>query len=139
MRGYTALDEWQRIFVQRDWNKLPHLLADDVTYFNPGDAMPLRGKQAVVGSLGLSFSIFENFEYMRHFNGDEGHVLEFRGYVGDTAFTGIDIIRFDLAGKIMDLVVMIRPIAAILELGEEAARRRASASASASANKTAQD
>jgi ketosteroid isomerase-like protein len=129
----AALEEWQRIFKQLDWDKLPDLLADDVTYFNPGDAMPLRGKDAVVGSLGLSFSMFEDFEYTRHFNGDDGHVLEFCGSVGDTAFSGIDIIRFDEAGKIADLVVMIRPIAAIIKLGEDAARRRATA------NKTAQD
>ena len=119
----TVLEEWQRIFKQLDWDKLPDLLADDVTYSNPGDAMPLRGKEAFVGSLGLSFSLFEDFEYTRHFNGDEGHVLEFRGRVGGTAFTGM----------ITDLVVMIRPMAAVMKLGEEAARRMATA------NRTAQD
>ena len=129
----TALKEWQRIFLHLDWDKLPNLLADDVTYSNPGDAMPLRGKDAVVGSLGLSFSVFDDFEYTRHFNGDDGHVLEFRGSVGDTAFTGIDIIRFDAAGKIADLVVMIRPLAAVMKLGEEATQRMATA------NQTAQE
>jgi len=128
----TALNEWQRIFLQLDWEKLPNLLADDVTYSNPGNAIPLRGKDALVGSLELSFSIFDDFEYTRHFNGDDGHVLEFRGSVGDTAFTGIDIIRFDAAGKIADLVVMIRPIAAVMKLGEEAARMT-------TANQTVQD
>lgn len=123
----TALDEWQRIFNQLDWDKIPDLLADDVTYYNPAEAMPLRGKDALVGSLGLSFSIFEDFEYARRFSGEEGHVLEFRGRVGDAAFTGIDIIRFDAAGKIIDLVVMIRPMAAVMKLGEEAARRLAPA------------
>jgi ketosteroid isomerase-like protein len=127
----TVLEEWQRIFKQLDWDKLPDLLADDVTYSNPGDAMPLRGKEALVGSLGLSFSLFEDFEYTRHFNGDEGHVLEFRGRVGGTAFTGIDIILFDAAGKITDLVVMIRPMAAVMKLGEEAARRMATANRTA--------
>lgn len=123
----AALDEWQRIFRQLDLEELPGLLADDVTYSNPGDPMPLRGKDALVGSLGLSFSLFEDFEYTRHFNGDEGHVLEFRGSVGGTAFTGIDIIRFDAVGKIEDLVVMIRPMAAVMKLGQEAARRMADA------------
>ena len=121
----TALNEWQRIFLQHDWEKLPVLLADGVTYSNPGDAMPLQGKDALVGSLQMSFSIFEDFEYARQFSGEDGHVLEFRGRVGDVAFTGIDIINFDAAGKIIDLVVMIRPIAAIMKLGTEAARRKA--------------
>lgn len=121
----TALNEWQRVFIQRDWEKLPALLADGVTYSNPGDAMALKGKDALVGSVQLSFSVFEEFEYARQFSSQEGHVLEFRGRVSDVAFTGIDIIRFDATGKIIDLVVMIRPIAAIMTLGQESARRKA--------------
>ncbi|NJO35255.1 MAG: nuclear transport factor 2 family protein [Rhodospirillales bacterium] len=128
-----ALKEWQRIFLQRDWDALPELLADDVTFHTPADAMPLRGKDAFVASLRQSFGIFESFEYARKFVGDDGHVLEFRGSVGDAAFTGIDIIRLDGAGKVTDLVVMIRPIAAVMKLGEEAARHMATA------NQTYQD
>jgi ketosteroid isomerase-like protein len=118
----AALDAWQRVFLQRDWDALPELLADDVTFHTPVDAMPLRGKDAFVASLRQSFSIFENFEYAREFVGVEGHVLEFRGSVGDAAFTGIDIIRLDGAGKVTDLVVMIRPMSAMMKHGEEAAR-----------------
>ena len=123
----SVLIEWQRIFKALDWDKLPDLLADGVTYSNPGDATPLRGKRELVDSLRLSFSIFENFEYARQFSGEDGHVLEFRGSVGDVAFTGIDIIRFDDTGKVTDLVVMIRPVAAVMKLGQEAAHRVASA------------
>jgi hypothetical protein len=98
-----------------------------VTYHNPAQLEPLRGKDALVGTLRLVFSIFEDFEYARHFDGDEGQVLEFRGRVGDAAFTGIDIVSIDAAGKIIDLVVMIRPVTAMMKLGEEAARRMAAA------------
>ena len=118
----AALDAWQRIFLQRDWDALPKLLADDVTFHPPVDAMPLRGKKAFVDSLRQSFGIFENFEYAREFVGDEGHVLEFRGSVGDAAFTGIDIIRLDGAGKVTDLVVMLRPMSAMMKRGQRAAR-----------------
>ena len=118
----AALDAWQRIFLQRDWDALPELLADDVGFHTPVDAMPLRGKEAFVDSLRQSFGIFENFQYAREFVGYEGHVLEFRGRVGDAAFTGIDIIRLDAAGKVTDLVVMIRPMSAMMKRGEEAAR-----------------
>ncbi|VXC70947.1 NTF2 domain-containing protein [Pseudomonas sp. 8Z] len=119
----SALDEWHRIVTQLDWDALPDLLADDVTYHNPGQLEPLRGKDAFVGTLQLVFEIFEDFEYARRFSGDEGYVLEFRGRVGDAPFTGIDIVRFDETGKITDLVVMIRPVGAILKLGQEVAHR----------------
>lgn len=64
-QAQAALDAWQRIFLGRDWDALPALLADDVTFHTPVDAMPLRGKEAFVASLRQSFSIFENFEYAR--------------------------------------------------------------------------
>jgi len=127
----AALNEWHRIITQRDWSALPELLTDDVTYHNPAQLEPLRGKDALIGTLQLVFSIFEDFEYARHFHGEEGQVLEFRGRVGDAVFTGIDIVSFDAAGKIVDLVVMIRPVGAIMKLGEEAARRMAAASPTA--------
>jgi ketosteroid isomerase-like protein len=118
----TALAEWQRIFLHRDWDALPELLADDVTFHTPVDAMPLRGKDAFVASLRQSFGNFENFEYSREFVGADGHVLEFRGSVGDAAFTGIDIISFNAEGKVTDLVVMIRPMSAMMKRGGEDAR-----------------
>lgn len=123
----AALAEWHRVIIERDWQALPALLADDVTYHNPAQSEPLRGKSALVGTLQLVFSIFEDFEYTRRFGGMDGHGLEFRGRVGDAAFTGIDLIRFDAAGRIADLVVMIRPIGAVMKLGEAAARRSAAA------------
>jgi hypothetical protein len=120
-----TLREWQRIVISRDWNALPGLLANDVTYHNPTQLEPLRGKDALVGTLRLALSIFEDFEFTRRFSGDDGHGLEFRGRVGDSPFTGIDLIRFDAAGKITDLVVMLRPTSAVMKLGEEARRRMA--------------
>jgi hypothetical protein len=87
-RDKNGLDEWHRIVTNLDWDALPNLLADDMTYHNPAQLEPLRGKDAFVATLRLVFGIFEDFEYARSFTGDEGHVLEFRGRVGDAPFTG---------------------------------------------------
>jgi hypothetical protein len=125
----AALNEWHRIILQRDWGALPDLLTDEVTYHNPVQSEPLRGKKALVGTLKVVFGIFEDFAYIRRFGGADGYGLEFRGRVGDAPFTGIDLIRFDTTGRITDLVVMIRPIGAVMKLGEEAAHRMAQAQA----------
>lgn len=125
----AALNEWHRIILQRDWDSLPDLLTDEVTYHNPAQSEPLRGKDALVGTLRLVFGIFLDFEYTRRFGGDDGYGLEFCGKVGDAPFTGVDLIRFDEDGRITDLVVMIRPVGAVLKLGEEAARRMGQAQA----------
>ncbi|NTE56441.1 nuclear transport factor 2 family protein [Agrobacterium tumefaciens] len=127
-----ALNEWHRIITHRDWRTLPDLLTDDVTYHNPGQLEPYRGKDALVGILQLVFSIFEDFQYHRRFHGPEGHVLEFSARVGDSPIFGIDIVRFDEAGKMVDLVVMLRPADSVAKLGQEVARRIAAAGAAKS-------
>lgn len=41
--------------------------------------------------------------------------------MAEVPFTGVDIVRFNEEGKIIELVVMIRPIGAVMRLGEEIA------------------
>lgn len=123
-----AVQAWHRIVTERDWDALPALVVDDVTYHNPAQFEPYRGKEALVGVLRLVFSIFEDFQYLRRFDGPEGTALEFTARVGEDTLFGIDLVRFDAAGKMVDLVVMLRPADVVAKLGAEAARRMAAAS-----------
>ena len=42
-----------------------------------------------------------------------GHFVEFETYIGDISVNGVDIIRWNDEGKIIDFKVMIRPLRAI--------------------------
>ncbi|SLN26108.1 hypothetical protein ROJ8625_01041 [Roseivivax jejudonensis] len=84
--------------------------------------MAQLGEEATLASLRQSFGFFENFECAREFVGDKSHAQEFRYRVGDAAFNGMDSIRLDAAGKVSDLVVLVRPVSDIMKRGEEAAR-----------------
>lgn len=128
-----AVREWHRIITHRDWDTLPALLVDDVTYHNPAQFEPYRGKEALVNVLRLVFSIFEDFQYLRRFDGPEGTALEFTARVGQDTLSGVDLLRFDKVGKMVDLVVMLRPADLVAKLGAEAARRMAAASEAGSA------
>jgi hypothetical protein len=50
----------------------------------------------------------------------------FSAKVGDKELKGIDMIRFDEAGRIADFEVMVRPASGLQALGAEMARRMAS-------------
>lgn len=127
----AALDEWQRIITQGDWAKLPDFLADDVTYHNPAQLDPYLGKAPLIGTLQLVFSVFESFSYHRLFSSDDGHVLEFSARLGDDPIFGIDIMRFNDAGKLAELIVMLRPADVVAKLGREISSRMAAASTAA--------
>jgi hypothetical protein len=70
-------------------------------------------------------TILENFTYHRQFVADDGRnvVLEFSANVGDKALKGIDMIRFDDDGRIVEFEVMIRPFNALQALGAEMGAR----------------
>lgn len=103
------------------------MLVDDVTYHNPAQFEPYRGKDALGVILRLVFSIFVDFDYHRTFGREDGYALEFSARVGEDRLFGVDLVRFNEAGKMTDLVVMLRPASVVTKLGEEAARRMAAA------------
>ncbi|WP_161963770.1 nuclear transport factor 2 family protein [Xanthomonas arboricola] len=105
----SPTQQWRRIVLQRDWDALPALLHDDVTYHTPAQLQPLHGKDAVIGVLRLVFGAFDSFTYLRHFVSDDGVALEFSAHVGDSALFGIDLLRFDADGRMVELIVMLRP------------------------------
>jgi hypothetical protein len=85
--------------------------------------------------LNTVLKVFNDFTYHRQLVTDEGLsvVLEFSAHVGGRNLKGIDMIRFDEQGKIVDFEVMVRPMSGLQALGEEMGRRVGAFLASAKA------
>ena len=71
--------------------------------------------------------MFVDFAYHRELASADGLnvVLEFSAKVGERELKGIDMIRFDEAGKIVEFEVMVRPMSGLQALGDEMGRRLA--------------
>ncbi|AIA71047.1 nuclear transport factor 2 family protein [Pectobacterium atrosepticum] len=123
----SGLQEWHRIIAEADWERLPDLLAEDVVFSNPSTFDPYHGKGPLMVILPAVFSVLENFQYARHFSSKSGYVLEFNANMGDELLTGVDLIEFNDAGKITDLVVMMRPASVVIDLSAEVGKRIAAA------------
>lgn len=72
-------------------------------------------------------SSFENFTYHREFYTEDGLnvVLEFSANVGEKKLKGIDMIRFNENGQIVDFEVMIRPKSGLDALAAQMGQRMA--------------
>lgn len=121
----AGLNEWCRIIMALDWDKLSDLLAENVVYRNPASFEPVYGKDTIVMILRAVFNVLDDFTYLRQFGSSTGNVLEFSARVGDENLFGVDLIEFDESGKITDLMVMIRPANVVLTLATEAGKRLA--------------
>jgi hypothetical protein len=122
-----SLAQWRQMIASHDFSALPALLHPDATFHSPMVFKPYPGAQAVALVLTTAAKVFEDFVYERELASDDGLnlVLEFRARVGERQLKGIDLIRFDEQGKIVDFEVMIRPFNGLQALGAEMGKRLA--------------
>jgi len=122
-----TLDTWHQWLQTRDPVQLDSLMASDVVFRSPVAHTPYPGKQAIALLLSTVATVFENFVYHRQFVSEDGQsvVLEFAAEVSGKALKGIDMIRFNAEGKIVEFEVMVRPASGLQALGAEMGRRLA--------------
>ncbi|WP_442964484.1 nuclear transport factor 2 family protein [Pseudomonas sp. MMS21 TM103] len=110
-----------------DLSALPALLHPQTVFRSPMAFKPYLGAPLVTLILGTVFNVFEDFHYQRQLASVDGLdvVLEFAAKVAGRELKGIDMIRFDEQGKIVEFEVMIRPMSGLQVLGDEMARRLA--------------
>jgi len=86
---------------------------------------PYPGGAVVAKILGTVIQVFEDFTYHRELASADGLsvVLEFSATVGEKTLKGIDMIRFDEHGKIVEFEVMVRPLSGLQALGEQMGQR----------------
>jgi ketosteroid isomerase-like protein len=125
----ASLREWHRIVASGDFAALPALLHPDVVFRSPAAFKPYEGATAVALILRTVAGVLRDFAYERQFESADGFdvALEFRARVGEKQLKGVDLIRFDADGRIVDFEVMIRPASGLQALGEEMGRRLAAA------------
>lgn len=123
----TALQKWHHMVQTRDLNILNELLADEVVFRSPVAYQPYEGKQVVFFILSNVIQIFEHFTYHREFYTDDQQsvVLEFSANVGEKKLKGIDMIRFNANGQIIDFEVMLRPKSGLEALAVQMGQRMA--------------
>lgn len=124
-----SIARWHEMLANRDMSILNEFLADDIVFRSPVAFNPYPGKPVVFFILSNVIQIFENFTYHREFYTEDGLnvVLEFSANIGDKKLKGIDMIRFNEEGQMVDFEVMIRPKSGIEALATLMGQRMAQA------------
>ncbi|HIC7208510.1 nuclear transport factor 2 family protein [Burkholderia stabilis] len=120
-----SLDTWHALIERKDLGALDAIVHPDAVFRSPMAFKPYGPAPALLMALRTVITILEDFTYHRQFVADDGKnvVLEFSASVGDKALKGIDMIRFDDDGRIVEFEVMIRPFNALQALGAEMGAR----------------
>jgi hypothetical protein len=94
---------------------LDDLLADDVVFHSPVAHTPQRGKTITAQYLAAALQVFGNpgFHYVREVVGRHDAVLEFEVEIDGIAVNGVDMIKWNDDGRIIEFKVMLRPLKAV--------------------------
>lgn len=106
---------WHQLVQQHNPAGLDTLLDDDAVFLSPVVHAPQRGRKLTAMYLSAAFQVFFNpsFRYVRQIVGPHDAMLEFETEIDGIAVNGVDIIKWNEAGRIVEFKVMIRPLKAI--------------------------
>ena len=106
---------WNEFVQTRDAKVLDELLDDNVVFYSPVVHTRQLGKTVTAMYLTAALHVFGNdsFQYVREVIGETDAVLEFETAIDGIIVNGVDMIKWNDDGKIVEFKVMVRPLKAI--------------------------
>ncbi len=130
MIAKRGVEDWHRVVRHMSSEALDEILAEDVVFHSPVVHTPQEGRAVTKLYLMAAFNVFPGqsggdaevdeagtskgqFRYVREVVGERDAVLEFMTEMDGIVVNGIDMIRWNDEGRIVDFKVMVRPLKAI--------------------------
>lgn len=122
-----SLAVWHDMVARKDLSDLGSIVHPAAVFRSPMAFKPYEPAPALILVLRTVLTIFEDFIYHREFASEDGLnvVLEFSATVDGKQLKGVDLIRFDENGLIVEFEVMIRPLSGLQALGARMGERLA--------------
>lgn len=119
----NPLAAWHQVVQTRDPAGLDALLDEDAVFHSPVVHTPQRGRSLVRLYLGAALQLLggSGFRYVREIVGERDAVLEFETEIDGVTVNGVDLVRWNAQGKIVDFKVMLRPLKTIALVHERMA------------------
>ncbi|MCP9629431.1 nuclear transport factor 2 family protein [Rhodopseudomonas palustris] len=115
---------WHRALPAADAVALTGLLTEDVLFHSPAVQSPIQGREATLLVMLAVAEVLENIRYRRTFVGGPCEAaLEFSAEIGKLPVKGIDLMRLDPDGKILEFEVMMRPLRSLSAVADAVGSR----------------
>jgi hypothetical protein len=110
-----TITTWHRLVKEHDADGLDALLDEEAVFHSPVVHRPQVGKSITKRYLAAAFQVFfnESFHYVRELRAERDAVLEFELELDGISINGVDMIKWNDAGKIIEFKVMLRPLKAV--------------------------
>lgn len=106
---------WHQLLNSNNTAELNDLIADNAVFHSPIVHTPQVGKMVTIMYLSAAFQVFYNdtFTYTRELMVENDAVLEFQTEIDGIVVNGVDMIKCDENGQIVEFKVMVRPLKAV--------------------------
>jgi hypothetical protein len=106
---------WHRLVESGDAAGLDALLAEQVVFHSPVVHTPQVGRRIVKAYLAAALQLLRvaDFRYVRELVGAQDALLEFEATIDGIQVNGVDLVKWDAAGRITEFKVMLRPLKAV--------------------------
>jgi ketosteroid isomerase-like protein len=111
-------DRFRSAVEGKDLSAVGELFSEQVSFRSPVVFAPYEGREAVAMLLGAVAKVFEDFRYTDQVESGDTAVLVFEARIGDRELNGVDILHFDADGRIVQMMVMVRPMSGMHALAE---------------------
>jgi hypothetical protein len=112
-------DAFRAAVETKDFAAAADVFSEDVVFRSPVVFKPYEGRDATLVILNAVVQVFEDFHYVEQVETGDTAMLMFEANVGERSLQGIDILRFDEAGRVRELIVMVRPMSGMHALAEK--------------------
>ncbi len=115
----ATLRRWHDLVESGNPAGLDELLSDEVVFRSPAVFAPQQGKTLTAGYLAAALHVLgPSLRYVSQWHDDASAVLEFEADLAGVYVQGVDILRWNLEGKLVSFTVMVRPMRGLQKLAE---------------------
>ncbi len=108
----------------KDFSQVQATLAPDVQFRSPAVFAPYEGRQSVGALLQVVGEVLiPQLAYQWQIREGDREVLCFTSRVGEREVEGVDLLRYDDKGRVAELVVMMRPVSALVAVRDAVGAR----------------
>ena len=107
----APIQAWHDLVRSPEPEKLRALLSPEVTFRSPAVHTPQEGAEKTFAYLWAATQVLRpTLTYVHEWYDANSAVLQFSATVDGLDVSGVDIIEWDVEGKIADFTVMVRPL-----------------------------
>jgi hypothetical protein len=112
----NAIDAVRKLFEDGSADTIDSFLDEDVELRPPTYSKAWRGRRLVGQLLRYAAESLDGLRYTDQLSGGDLHIVRFEAYIGEHRISGVDVLRTNEFGRIVQFEIFARPPKAVLAL-----------------------